>query len=981
MLLNCHTHFSLGYGTLSPEALLDAVVEYGYASICITDINNTSACLEALLLAQEKTCRVQCGIDFRNGVNQQFIGIAKNNTGFQELNAYLSTQLANRTPFPQEAPEIADAYFVYPFTSYPSRPLKLNEYVGITPQQFNQLKFHPLRNTPDKLVALQSVTFTNKRGFNTHRLLRAIHDNQLLSKLPKTAQATQAETLVSAETYLHQFREYPELIFNTEKLLDACHLSFDFSTNKNKATYTGDKQTDFELLKSECEKGIAYRFGKANSTIKTRLSHELDILQQKDFASYFLINWDLVQYAQHKNYPYVGRGSGANSLVAYLLRITDVEPIELNLYFERFINPYRTTPPDFDIDFSWTDREDVTRYLFHTYGQSHTALLGSYVTFKRRSTIRELGKVFGLPSHEIEQIQHSKNPKGTDNYAEWILKYSNYIAGLPSNLSVHACGILISEKPIHSYCGTFVPPKNYPTTQFDMNVAEDVGLHKFDILSQRGLGKIHDTLNLLKETRGIEIDVHNTHLFRADKKVKQMLKHGDTIGCFYVESPAMRMLLTKLKADDYLRLVAASSIIRPGVAQSGMMREYILRFREPERRKKAQQALPELYNILEETYGVMVYQEDVMKVGHLFGGLTMAQSDILRRGMSWHFQRRSQFEEVQEAFFSNCLKKGYSQGTIQTIWDQIKTFASFAFAKGHSASYAVESFQALYLKAHYPIEYLTACVNNGGGFYSVQLYLHEAKMLGASIEAPCINTSHLLCRLVHPKIFLGLAFINGIDTGLIHRIIQVRKDEPFLSFEDFVERTQCSLEQATLLIRANAFRLTGKDKKTLLWRAHTLISKHTSTPPAGSKLFEQETKQHTLPQLWYHPLHDAFDELELFGFPLCDPQKLLVEPPKQVVLAKELSRLIGKEVTITGYLVHRKRTSTNSGKEMFFGTWLDMEGNWLDTVHFPPIAAKFPFRGRGHYQITGIVVEEYDCIHIEVKHMELLPIQNLENVE
>ena len=400
--------------------------------------------------------------------------------------------------------------------------------------------------------------------------------------------------------------------------------------------------------------------------------------------------------------------------MAYLLRITDVDPLELDLYFERFINLYRKNPPDFDIDFSWKDRDDIVRYLFERY--PHTAWLCTYNTFQYRATIRELGKVFGLPKSEIDLLSSGKFYfDKLDQFSRLVLRYSKYIQGLPSHLSVHSGGIVISERPMTWYSATFLPPKGYPTTQFSMMEAEDVGLYKFDILSQRGLGKIHDCLEVIAYNRPEEPphDIHDVAHFKQDAKVRQLLLDGKALGCFYVESPAMRMLMAKLKVETYLELVAASSIIRPGVAQSGMMREYILRHRNPERRKEAH---PILLEIMPETYGVMVYQEDVIKVAHHFAGLSLAEADVLRRGMSGKFRSREEFLRVQEQFVGNCTKKGYEEKLTLDVWRQIESFAGYAFSKGHSASYAVESYQSLYLKAHYPLEYMTATINNFGGY-------------------------------------------------------------------------------------------------------------------------------------------------------------------------------------------------------------------------------------------------------------------------
>ncbi|HXC06193.1 MAG TPA: DNA polymerase III subunit alpha, partial [Bacteroidia bacterium] len=675
---------------------------------------------------------------------------------------------------------------------------------------------------------------------------------------------------------------------------------------------------DAELLRRECEKGLLYRFGNPSAVVLERMEKELGIITEMHFSSYFLINWDIVNYAQHKDYYYVGRGSGANSLVAYLLRITDVDPIDLDLYFERFINPFRSNPPDFDIDFSWTDRDDMTRYIFERFDKKKTALLATYSTFQQDAVIRQLGKVFGLPPAEIDRLQASQQAKDTDELGKLVIRYSKLIQGFPSHLSIHSSGILISEEPITTYTATFLPPKGYPTTQFSMIEAEDIGLYKFDILSQRGLGKIKDALGIIKQNCGVDIDIHDINKFKQDPEIKKLLSTGRCIGCFYVESPAMRMLLAKLRADDYLRLVAASSIIRPGVSKSGMMREYILRYRDESIRAKAKAAIPELYTLLEETYGVMVYQEDVIKVAHFFADLSLAEADYLRRGMSWKFKRRNEFGLVQEKFFGNCRKKGYAEKTILDIWTQIESFANYAFSKGHSASYAVESYQALYLKAYFPREYMVATLNNGGGFYRTELYVHEARMHGAEIVPPCVNNSLVLCEIKDKTIYLGLGRISNLEQPFMHQLLKERgHNGPFQSLYDFVARLSPPIESLRLLIRSGAFRFTGKNKKELLWEVHSLVNP-VKKADRNNELFELRPETYQLPELINNWLDDAFDDIELFGFSLCSPFQLLKDPFSNRLSATQLRTYAGQTVEITGYLVSIKHAGTSRGERMHF---------------------------------------------------------------
>lgn len=979
MLLNCHSYYSFKYGTLSVEDLLKEASTGKHTAIALTDINNTAVSLDFVRRAKEFGIRPVVGVDVRNGMEQQYVLLAKNAKGFCEINEFLKPHLHNDILFEKDAPVLDNVFVVYPFQSE-LRELKEHEYLGVSSKNLPYLPFTKWKNHQDKLVVLQTASFRNKRDYNIHRLLRAIDKNTLLSKLSKQEQADFGDQYRSQADVLELYKAYPKLIENTENLLSACKMSFEFGTNKNKKRFTNSEEDDFKLLRQLACDGLQYRYQNVTDEILDRMNKELKVIRELNFCSYFLINWDLVCYAQSQGYYHVGRGSGANSLVAYLLKITNVDPVELDLYFERFINPFRTSPPDFDIDFSWTDRDDVTRYLFDKYGWDKVVLLGNFITFNHKSAFREIGKVFGLPDEEIVRLQKNPNPDQADEYGKWVIRYSQYIAGFPSQNSIHSSGILIADEPISQYSATELLPKGFPSTQFDMYIAEDLGLHKFDILSQRGLGKIKDTLSIIKQNHGLDIDIYDTKLFMEDVRVKSMLKKGQAIGCFYVESPAMRMLLTKLKAEDYKRLVAASSIIRPGVAKSGMMREYIIRFQNKARREQARKELPELYKILEETYGVMVYQEDVIKVAHYFAGLTLDEADVLRRGMSWKFKQRNEFGKVKDKFFSNCKTKGYADVLVTDIWRQIESFANYAFAKGHSASYAVESFQALYLKAYYPLEYMVATLNNGGGFYSAQLYLHEATMHGADIQVPCVNRCVWKNTIQDKTIWLGFYLLRDLEKGTGKALIKEREvNGEFANLRDFIKRCPISLEQLVILIRIGAFRFTGQDKKELLWDAHFLLGHSKKTKPEKT-LFQTEVKEFQLPKLWRHNLEDAFDEQELLGLSVQSPFKLLKDELSSDLKACHLPRLINRYIRIVGYLIHRKPTRASNGKLMYFGTWIDLDGHWLDTVHFPPAAIAYPFRGPGCYLIEGKVVDEYGFLSIEVSKMERMANLSIEDV-
>lgn len=965
---------------MKPRELLELMQGLSIKALALTDINNTSAGLEFVRLAPSYKIKPVLGIDFRNGVAQNFVALAKNNQGYHELNDYLSYYLQNKEPIPGRAPKFSNAYVVYPFTKAPEQ-LKPHEFVGLSMQQIPLLRLSKWLNKLSQLVVLQPITFRNQRDFNTHRLLRAIGLNTILSKLPKTEEASKDDRMVNPEQLMHAFAEFPEVLYNTQAIIDDCSAYFEFGEqypHKNQQTYSGSAKEDFKMVKELCYEAVNERYKNPGKEIFKRIEKELTIVRQKGFLSYFLINWDIISYARSKGYFYIGRGSGANSIIAYLLRITDVDPIDLDLYFERFINLYRKNPPDFDIDFSWHDRDDVTEYVFKNF--KNVALLATYNTFQHRAVIRELGKVFGLPKHEIDKLSKGDTAyENLDKLSQLVLYYGSLIKGFPSHLSVHASGIIITEKPIHYFTATFMPPKGFATTHIDMVIAEDAGIHKFDILSQRGLSKIKETLEIIRYNHPTlpEINIHNIEMCKQDEKVKDLLRNGDAIGCFYVESPAMRMLLKKLEVDTYLGLVAASSIIRPGVAKSGMMREYILRFRNPE--TITERAHPILLDIMPETFGVMVYQEDVIKVAHYFAGLTLGEADYLRRGMSGKFRSRSEFAKTKDQFFSNCKARNIPLAETSEIWRQIESFAGYAFSKGHSASYAVESYQCLFLKAYFPLEYMVAVINNHGGFYRTETYVHEARMNGATIEAPCINASNRETTIDGATLHLGLMMIYELEQRTIKQIVRNRElHGPFSTLSEFLHRVPVSLEQVKPLIRVGALRFTGKEKKSLLWEAHFLLGGKKQTFTSG-ELFNAPTTRLSLPTFTTDTLEDAYDQIELVGFPLCDPFELLQTIPKSTVQVNKMPEALGKVVVMTGYYVHRKNVVSSNKKLMHFGTFLDEKGHFLDTVHFPQVAKKYPFRGPGIYAIKGKVVEEFKYFSLEVIAMEKLPMKALES--
>ncbi len=974
MYLNNHSYYSLRYGTLSVEALVEQAKSLGIAALALTDINNTSGMIDFVKECRNQKIKPIAGVEFRNGDRLMYVGIASDNKGFRELNEMLSHHNAEGTDYPEVAPPMEHVLVIYPFGTRLPAQLHENEYLGVRLSQVPKLLHSVSGNHAEKMVILQPVTFQDEKSYYVHRNLRAVDHNDLLSKLTPEQFAAPDEIMLSPERLRAAYALYPALVRNTEKIVESCGIDFDFTTIKNRKTFTGNLYDDQVFLSKLAYEGLNYRYGKGNKEAVKRVQNELQIISKLGFSAYFLITWDVIRYSMSRGFYHVGRGSGANSVVAYCLRITDVDPIELDLYFERFLNPKRTSPPDFDIDYSWKDRDDVIDYIFKRYGRKHTALLGTMSTFRGKSIYRELGKVHGLPKNEIDELSADPNRYYNLNHiTRHIHELATMIVDFPNQRSIHAGGILVSEEPITCYTALDMPPKGFPTTQWDMYVSEEIGYEKLDILSQRGIGHIKEAADIVRANRGLSIDVHQVAKFKQDEKVKDQLKRAETNGCFYIESPAMRGLLRKLRCDNYLSLVAASSIIRPGVAKSGMMREYIHRFHHPE---DFSYIHPVMEQQLKETYGVMVYQEDVLKVCHHFAGLDLADADVLRRIMSGKKRRKQEFDEIMGKFFANCRLRGYPDDAVKEVWRQIESFAGYSFSKAHSASYAVESFQSLYLKAHFPLEFQVAVINNFGGFYHTWVYFNEARRQGGSIHLPCVNQSQYNTSIVGSVIYIGFVHLAGLESDFAHRLLAEReKHGLFESLHDFIDRVKPGMEQLILLIRSGAFAFTGLPKPGLLWEAH-LYRKQSRTAGLPSVLFREASQEYQLPKLQHRPIEDAYDEIELLGFPVTMTHfDMLVTSFRGEALAEGMLARCGQTVRMLGHLVTVKYVKTVRGELMHFGTFIDHTGEFFDTVHFPPSLKEYKFQGAGVYLLLGKMVEEFGYPMLEVEKMARMPMK------
>ncbi|MEE9167022.1 MAG: DNA polymerase III subunit alpha [Candidatus Neomarinimicrobiota bacterium] len=743
-----------------------------------------------------------------------------------------------------------------------------------------------------------------------------------------------------------------------------------------------------DLLVKVCHEALPEKYDPITTEVLKRLTYELDIIIEMGYADYFLIVWDIVRWAKRRGIPVVGRGSAAGSLVSYLLEITPVDPIKHNLVFERFLNPDRQEPPDIDIDLCWKQRDDVIEYVYKRYGRDRVAMICTYNTYKFRGAVRDVARAMGLSEREINTISHNLplsheptlgNGDGrNDPRYEEIFETARSLIHRPRHMGIHAGGIVITPDKITEYVPLQRSTKGPVVTQFDMHGVEKIGLVKIDLLGQRSLTVVAEMAETLKKKYGVRFDLQT--MPSLDEKVKRLIRTGRTMGVFQIESPGMRGLLKKLKVDSFEMITAASSVIRPGPADSGMLRHFIKRHHGKEEVKTV---LPAIGEILKETYGVMLYQEDVIKIAEAVAGWSLAESDKLRRSMSGK-RVEEPFMEHRDRFIKDAVKRGVNVDAAIETWRQMVAFSGYAFCKAHSAAYSVVSVQCAWLKAHFPAEFLATVMSNYGGFYHTSCYLEEARRMGINILPPDVNLSepHFIGHDDDGEeewIRIGLLQVKGLTQATLKKILDKRKERPFESLEDFCVRVRPSCREVEALIRCGGFDSFPYTRPQHLWRLKLIYDKLKGSEEV---IFSRVVTKVSTPVPWVdYPLEKKLrDELELMELtvekhPLWIYKKALKAHAEKVgkfVHARDLERYKGKQVTMVGWMVTTRRLKTKRKKIMQFLSCEDLTGTF-ECVLFPHAYQQYGhlIRSRGPYMITGKVEDDFGHTPVTVKKLEL----------
>ncbi|MGB2927880.1 MAG: DNA polymerase III subunit alpha, partial [Desulfobacterales bacterium] len=843
------------------------------------------------------------------------------------------------------------------------------------------------KNLGVPVVATPGSFFLNPEDAKIHRMLRAIDRNTSLSRLTPKHAAPSDAWMAPASEYSERFAIWPDVIRAGREIAE-------------RLTFTGpcpglvlppwgnsQGQSAKHRLRNAAYKGARKRYGDdLPETVVDRMEHELRIIEKMGFSSYFLVVQDIVSRSPR----ICGRGSGAASLVAYSLGITNVCPIKHNLYFERFLNPGRSDPPDMDIDFAWDERDEVINSVLKQYN-GHAALVCNHVAFQPRMAIREVAKVFGLTDPEIGRVtkrlpwfwqkahvnddllsQLKQLPKlGEFDFPEpWqqIIHTARCIIGIPRHLSVHPGGVVITPDPLYNYVPVELAPKGVPIIQWEKDGAEHRGLVKIDLLGNRSLGVIRDAIANLRDN-GTDFDEDHWEP-EDDAATQATVARGNTMGCFYIESPAMRLLQKKTKIGDFEHLVIHSSIIRP--AANEFIREYIRRLHGG----KWEPIHPLLADVLEETYGIMVYQEDVAKTAVALAGFSHADADGLRKIMSKKDKARK-LGHYKERFIAGAQARGVAHEQIRAVWDMMMSFSGYSFCKPHSASYARVSFQAAYLKTHYPAQFMAAVISNQGGFYSTFAYVSEARRLGVKILPPDVNKSDIRWKGRAGGMRVGWLSIKHLSTDTRRRIVAGRKSKPYCHIIDFLERVQPDDNEARSLIHAGAFDSLHpeENRSSLLWELVCRQKSRSKRSGAGD-LFNGRTD---VPKPSFPPENKTErlrHEFAALGF-LCDrhPMVLYADTLKKqrIVKARDLPLFVGRHVRIAGLLITGKVVHTQYGEPMEFLTFEDQTG-LVEATFFPKAYRRFctildPNRP---FMLYGKVEEDFGAVTMTVERVDCI---------
>jgi error-prone DNA polymerase len=810
-------------------------------------------------------------------------------------------------------------------------------------------------------VATNNVHYARKEGHRLHDVLTCIRERASLDEC-RSLRLNSEFYLKSAAEMAELFRDCPEAISSTLAVAGKCNVGLDFSDYRFPELPLPEGETADSYLARLCWQKVHDRYESMGPEIESRVRGELKLISKLGLSGYFLIVWDIMDYARMKGIPAQGRGSAANSMVAYILGITKVDPVKNKLFLGRFLNEEMSSIPDIDIDVSTTHREELIQYVYRKYGQEHTAMVCTYVTFQARNAIREIGKALGMPVHILDRMAKSVSAYGAGDIERdlaGIGEFQTYfgsvpwqefsslcreIAGFPRHLSIHNGGMLISSCPLTD----IVPLEKAAmpgriVCQWDKDSVADAGLIKVDLLGLRMLSLISEARELVEENHGVRLDLEKLPL--DDGEVYEMVCKGDTIGVFQVESRAQMQTLPRTRPRSIEDLTIEAALIRPGPLQGNMVHPYIRRRKGLER---VTYLHPKLKPILEDTLGVILFQEQVIQVATAIAGFTPGEADSLRRAVS---RKRSKeaMAEIKQRFIDGAVRNGVEASTAGRIFMAFEGFAQYGFCKSHAAGFTLLCYQSAWLKRYYPAEFYCALLNNQPmGFYSPEVIVRDARRHGIEILPADINRSAARCTVEDGRIRLGFTYVKELGEKAISRIVAEREGRPYVSLEDFYFRAGLERKLMENLVLAGAFDSFSRPRRQLLWQLGLLERKHPGELP-----LKFDDVRVSLPELT--ELEEMKADYQVQGLSTkYHPMQVM---RKQIcgdglLKSSEIAQLSpNTRVRIAGYVIIRQRPATAKG--FAFMTIEDEEGT-VNVVLRPGVYEKH----RQVFKLESLIVVE-----------------------
>ncbi len=975
-MFHAHTHsvYSPMRGLARLEWLCEKAKEQGHRSLALTDTNGLYGIVHFVSMAKEEGIHpiIGCeilGEDFRSLI------LCRDKAGFKILCQLLTSfhqgekkSLIELLPFYEASKDhwvvISDNHKLLSILKelYPRDCL----FYELTKGLFSQRDVDWLKQEKIKPVATARVHMCQKGEDHLYQLLRAIDENCTFEEVDLRDQHSKYCYFASNEEMREWFSLIPDALENQSIVERYCRSDW-FDHKLIFPQFRGMTLEEASCeLRQKCLDKIEWRYGDADHNlmekVEKRLSYELEIIESKGFSNYFLVVDDFVSQSGIN----CGRGSGAASIVCYLLGITHVDPIKHNLFFERFLNEKRVDPPDIDIDFPWDERDDVLDYVFTKY-PGRAAMVANHNFLRDRSAIREVAKVYGIKEDEISYITNRLPRVEVDSTWREILYYASKIEGCLRHLSVHCGGVVVTPGPIENYAPVEWATKGVPVIQWEKDQTEDSGLVKIDLLGNRSLAVVRDSLWAVNENYHKHYD-YRTFNPLNDKKTREMMSLGTTMGVFYVESPGTRLYLQKQRSGEFEHNVIAGSVIRPAA------RPFANIIAQRINGKPFEHFHPCLKEILDETYGVLIYQEQVTQVAMVMADFDVIEGNDLRKVLGKKHKEKT-LKHYREKFYHGALKKGIKREVIDNVWHMIMSFAGYSFCKPHSASYCLVSYKAAYLKAHYPAEFMAAVISNQGGFYTSSAYLEEARRFGVNILPPDINESDYHYKGFQNKIRTGLMQIKGMKKKTLDALLFSRKQfGPYKSIVDLLQRVEMSFEEAKTLVKARAFssiRGANREKAlvSLMWDVYIFYAQKKGH---FNSLDSEELKAlEEVPVMReYEPMQLVHWEQENMGslvsFSTWRLYRHILERD-DIVRGLDLPDYVGKQVVLFGEYVTSKATRTKKGDTMLFVSFSD-DSAIYESVFFPEAYIAFRdllFLG-GAFLVQGIVQHDLGSYVLQI---------------